>query len=659
MLGAFRGMPARLAIVVLLATACSQDPQFIDKEMSPESAGAADGTVAICSTSAASGVSSLVSSECQVGNAQLAIEPSAVDLKMGDTESLKAFLVFADGRKVDVTGQARWSSSQPRLLAVQSNGGVVALAAGQTQVHAVYFDLNGLSEARISDRDFVKNPEVELRVHGFRDLALLPSGLDASVTWESSDVKSCRLLVDGKDFSKQLKGSLAIKVAFDGKIEVLCETESGEQISDEVVIRLTTPKVQLAVDGASDELIISGPKSVQLKWLSSNADFCEVLQSGTRVTTGLVGESYAAVNSSRKFEVICRDLAGNSASSAVDVSLQYQTKLSFAPGYFDQIAGSKTQRPVSIMFALDVTGSMSSQIETVKSGVQDFVTQLSSKGFTPKIGVIPFRDKVPESRLLGDVPEGRLELTDNVEEVKRFVGTLKATGGGDANEASLGAIRSALTALRTGDLRPDAVKIIMLVTDQPGHSGASTTDCSLEGLVNQFTVLSIEEQQNFKLFYSTPSTGFGCGGFSSGLRQMSTLMSRVLLTEPVLEKRGGLIAWPFANKNLVNDVVAMLEKVNPPIDLACLNTSATVSIDGVVQFVEELKDYAGAYRQLESGGQQLIAKTLNAEQFDGLSEGRGALTVQRCCFSKAAAKSGVFDACLVTPVAEAVPFALD
>jgi hypothetical protein len=659
MLGAFRGMPTWVATFVVSLSACSQDPQFVEKDLTSALMGSDDLTAESCDALASASAEALPT-QCLIFKAQLSVEPSVSELTVGDARTLKAVLLLSDGRSFDVTSQAVWSVNDVSKAEISKSGYLKAVASGTIGVKAVYYKSSGLADVKINAPFVAKDPKVTLKIDGVLDGSLKsPAGRNLQVTWDSQDVESCRLIANDRELDRRSSGTIDVRVTENQQISAICVADGVDDIRDDIQVTVTRPRVDLVANSSRDDLTLNGQAAIDVRWTSENAEQCELLTNGVKLAAGLSGALNHTVLKSQRLEAICKDAVGNAAASAVNIALQYQTKFSFGAGYYDKIAGNKTIRPVSIMFALDVTGSMAGQIQTVKDGVQDFVTQLHTRGFAPKIGVIPFRDKVPEGSALGDVPEGRLELTDNVEDVKRFVGTLRASGGGDANEASLGAIRSAMTALRNGDQRPDAIKIIMVVTDQPGHNGGSTTDCALDSIVGQFSVLTDEEQKTFKLFYSTPTTGSSCSGFANGSIQMSTLLSKVLQAETTVAARGGLIAWPFANKNLVNDVVAMLERVNPDIELACLNTKATLTVGGSDMFTHNLSDYAGSFRLVESGQSQVIAKTLSDEQYAALEAGPAQIMVSNCCFSKAAAKAGKFDACLKDVTSGSVPFTVD
>lgn len=660
MRGVFRGMPARLAIVYWLATACSQDPQFIEKDIPPGSAGSDDLIVNFCASQADADDS--LREKCSSLESQLFIEPSRVELKVGESADLRAYLITKSGRKVEISSQAVWSVSHQKSVELASAvGGIKGVAPGSTVVSAKFSKFSADADVNVYVENVIKQPQVVLKIQN-RDIENLtvPIGYNALVSWDAKDVDQCRVMIGDREIDRRSSGQLEVKIQESTQVAVHCRDGEGDLVSDQIEIVATRPKVQLTVNDSPSDLVLSGAGPVNVAWSSSNADSCDIAVSGQKLRVGAAGSGSLIANVQRTVEIQaeCRDIQGNVDADSVVVKLEFQRKITFSPGYFDVIAGNKTRRPVSIMFALDVTGSMSGQIQTVKNGVQDFVNQLYARGFEPRIGVVPFRDSVPETGPTTEVPEGRLELTSNVEEVIRFVSGLKATNGGDANEASLAAIRASMASLRVQETRPDAIKIIMVVTDQAGHDG-TLRNCAIDPVVNQFSMLTEDEQKSFKLFYSTPAIGTACSGYSDGSRQMSDLLSKILTAEESVANRGGLIPWPFANSNLVNDVVLMLEKVNPDIDLACLNTRVKLSISGEVNYLEELKDLSGSLRQLESGANQWLARTFTAEEFEAINAGEGKLEVQQCCFSKAAARAGVFNSCLKPATDRVLAFGME
>jgi Ca-activated chloride channel family protein len=121
--------------------------------------------------------------------------------------------------------------------------------------------------------------------------------------------------------------------------------------------------------------------------------------------------------------------------------------------------------PVDIVFVLDVTSSMRAEMNGVKSGIQRFVTALTSRGFDAQVGLIAFGDRfLPggEPRLLQF--DGS-PLTRNLEKFRSEVSTLRLVNGGDPPESSLDAVVLA-THL---PFRREAAKVLLLITDAPPH----------------------------------------------------------------------------------------------------------------------------------------------------------------------------------------------
>lgn len=117
---------------------------------------------------------------------------------------------------------------------------------------------------------------------------------------------------------------------------------------------------------------------------------------------------------------------------------------------------------VDVLFVLDVTGSMQSQIDGVRSGIVDFATKLSERGLDERVGTVAFRDEV-----IGEGAEvldfGNGAFTEDYAAFRAAMARLRANGGGDSPESSFDAIRLASRqAFRTG-----ATKVLVLITDAP------------------------------------------------------------------------------------------------------------------------------------------------------------------------------------------------
>ena len=110
-----------------------------------------------------------------------------------------------------------------------------------------------------------------------------------------------------------------------------------------------------------------------------------------------------------------------------------------------------------IVFVIDSTGSMSSQISTVKNNIIAFVDKLDDNNVSYRLAGFDYGDEVPYRT--------KISFTDNAESFKAWISTLSANGGDDWPENPLDSIISAGYL----DYRTDAQQIIVLITDAPAH----------------------------------------------------------------------------------------------------------------------------------------------------------------------------------------------
>jgi VWFA-related protein len=133
-----------------------------------------------------------------------------------------------------------------------------------------------------------------------------------------------------------------------------------------------------------------------------------------------------------------------------------------------EFAGIGSDRPVDIVFVFDTTGSMDDEIEGVKNTSIAFANKLRASNRDFRLGLVAFGDEIRSV----DNRDGT--LTADAEEFKRWVGRLRADGGGDDEEMALDAL------MEGGGMqfRPDAQKILLLITDAPPHERGDGTHFS-------------------------------------------------------------------------------------------------------------------------------------------------------------------------------------
>lgn len=119
-----------------------------------------------------------------------------------------------------------------------------------------------------------------------------------------------------------------------------------------------------------------------------------------------------------------------------------------------------------LVFVLDVTGSMQPYINEARSEINNIATDLMAYGdYGPgdlRLGLIVFRDHPPQDRTLLAQTYG---FTTDINTLRTHLAGLTATGGGDGPEAQEDALELALFS----GWRPDAAKVVELITDSPPH----------------------------------------------------------------------------------------------------------------------------------------------------------------------------------------------
>lgn len=119
------------------------------------------------------------------------------------------------------------------------------------------------------------------------------------------------------------------------------------------------------------------------------------------------------------------------------------------------------RRTVDLAFVLDTTGSMSEEIDAVKSTIRAVATQLQNDQTDVRIGLIEYKDR-------GDGQVTRaFPFSSDLKAFGTSVDGLHAGGGGDYPEDMQAGIQSAMDDLQW---RSDAVsRIVVVIADAPPH----------------------------------------------------------------------------------------------------------------------------------------------------------------------------------------------
>jgi len=139
---------------------------------------------------------------------------------------------------------------------------------------------------------------------------------------------------------------------------------------------------------------------------------------------------------------------------------------------------SGDSQKLDIVFVLDVTGSMSNEINAVKINIQEFSDSLAAGGIDYLLGMVTFRDAVDHV----------YQFTDDVQQFKSYVAQQSATGGGDYPENSLDALEAATTL----QFREGSNRIIIWITDASFHINNGITNLTIEDVVDMLLLNGIK-----------------------------------------------------------------------------------------------------------------------------------------------------------------------
>ena len=142
-----------------------------------------------------------------------------------------------------------------------------------------------------------------------------------------------------------------------------------------------------------------------------------------------------------------------------------------------QPTGTTAGRGVDLVFVIDTTGSMSDKIESLLATCSRFVEDFNALQLNHRIAIVSFGDL----RISGDKIQNTA-FTSNVEVTKKSLSNIpRNSGGGNEGESSLEALDRALAL----PFRTDAVKAIVLITDEPADQHHLRADDMINRLVEK------------------------------------------------------------------------------------------------------------------------------------------------------------------------------
>src|ERR1700687_1138942 len=125
-----------------------------------------------------------------------------------------------------------------------------------------------------------------------------------------------------------------------------------------------------------------------------------------------------------------------------------------------EVGRDSTRARADLVFVIDTTGSMNDKIDALIETCQSFVDKLATRRIDWVAAVVGFGDLTVEGDRIVATP-----FSSSADRVKALLrGLPRYSGGGNEGESSLEAVQAAL---HQPGSRPDAIKVVVLITDEP------------------------------------------------------------------------------------------------------------------------------------------------------------------------------------------------
>jgi hypothetical protein len=145
---------------------------------------------------------------------------------------------------------------------------------------------------------------------------------------------------------------------------------------------------------------------------------------------------------------------------------------------------------------------MSDKLDGLVNSTADLVTELSRLSLDWRVTAVPFGDLTVGERVVSDLPFVTTERDGH-----QLLRTLPRFGGGsNTGESSLDAMLSALGK----PYRRDAVKIVVLLTDEPGLQSAQVTVQHVTDALRSAEVICFVASPNLPYFRKWATDNGGC-----------------------------------------------------------------------------------------------------------------------------------------------------
>jgi len=164
---------------------------------------------------------------------------------------------------------------------------------------------------------------------------------------------------------------------------------------------------------------------------------------------------------------------------------------------------SEIKRKADVYFLADTTGSMSSELNAIKSGISTIISSLNATGHDINYGLGNYKDFPNDSYAF----QHQQNITSNFSQVTTVVNTWSAAGGWDGPEGQLFALDQ--IAKTSVGWRPGAKKIIVWFGDAPGHDPICPAISGKTYTITENSVISDLNAKNIEVLAISTKTSYG------------------------------------------------------------------------------------------------------------------------------------------------------
>jgi hypothetical protein len=203
-----------------------------------------------------------------------------------------------------------------------------------------------------------------------------------------------------------------------------------------------------------------------------------------------------------------------------------------------EIGRDSAKARADLVFVIDTTGSMNDKIDGLIESCESFVDKLARKRIDWVAAVVGFGDLTVEGDRIVATP-----FSSSADRVKALLrGLPRYSGGGNEGESSLEALQAALD---QPGFRGDAIKVVVLITDEPALQ-RRLRPTTVTGKLREAGAIAFVLSPNIKYFRSMATDTGGQwwnvdsgGDFSRILDVFDKIATKVASTVAAVHKLAG------------------------------------------------------------------------------------------------------------------------